>query len=146
MKELKPCPCCGGEADIVTQRITRDGADAKEAHIECTQCGIRGGTVQIERIEHRAGWWQKTTWNQGEYEKMVREWNRRVKIKEKAKPVWKPQVDEISTRRIEFAFCPKCGIMINEMCIKGERMPEKYCKNCGIKFDYKADEGAGEPR
>lgn len=146
MEELKPCPCCGGEADIEKQRVRRDGSDVKEAHIECTQCGIRGGTFKIERTEHRPGWWSKTIWDQGEYEKMVREWNRRVKTREKEKPVWKPQKDGIGVKKIEFAFCPRCGIMLNEMCVKGERMHEKYCKNCGVKINWEEDEGAGEPR
>lgn len=68
----------------------------------------------------------------------MREWNRRVKTREKEKPVWKPQKDGIGVKKIEFAFCPRCGIMLNEICVKGERMHEKYCilmcRDCRRKY------------
>ncbi len=31
-------------------------------------------------------------------------------------------------------------MMLGEMCVKGERMHEKYCKNCGVKIDWRDDE------
>lgn len=139
MEELKPCPFCGGEADIVTQKVTGDGVRVKDAYIECTECGIRGSTFRVETTKNINAWWLKTVWNQGEYKEMVRQWNRRVRIKEKGKPVWKPQKEEICGRRIEYAFCPRCGMMLGEMCVKGERMHEKYCKNCGVKIDWREE-------
>ncbi len=148
MEELKQCPFCGGAPKVVESEIGVPEA-GKETyqyrHIECRDCGCRGSSFRIAQFGN-SGFSYSAKWDVGEMRKMVRQWNRRVKIKEKAKPVWKPQIDEISARRIEFAFCPRCGVIINEMCIKGERMPEKYCKNCGIKFDYKEDEGARELR
>lgn len=134
MGNLKPCPCCGGEADIVTKRVRRDGTDAKEAHIECTQCNIRGGTFQIERVERRQGWWQKTIWDQGEYEKMVREWNRRVRIKEKKKPVWEP---EKKTNGIKmFSFCPVCGNLLHTVDVNGELHGDNFCSKCGAAIKW----------
>ena len=147
MEELKLCPFCGGLAHIMQEKrtVSIEKQEVLEyAHVECCDCGTRGCTIQYKRQRGKG-------WKTGELEeeagrKAAEKWNRRVKIKEKAKPVWKPQKNGIGVKKIEFAFCPRCGIMLHEMCVKGERMHEKYCKNCGVKINWEEDEGAGEPR
>ena len=37
--ELKPCPFCGGKAQIVSHRVLED---AKEAYVFCKSCGAHG--------------------------------------------------------------------------------------------------------
>ena len=61
MTELKPCPFCGGRADLVLV----DGCESWRAHIECTECGAESPTV----------WWMDDEDFKGT---AVKKWNRRV--------------------------------------------------------------------
>ena len=64
--ELKPCPFCGGEAEI--ERTTRCMITA-EIRIFCTKCGA---TVRN---------WEKTFWHVGYFdteEEAIEAWNRRA--------------------------------------------------------------------
>lgn len=42
-KELKPCPFCGGEAELVKGCQTEDGIGAKPFYIRCIKCGAEVG-------------------------------------------------------------------------------------------------------
>lgn len=42
MNELKPCPFCGGKAEI---RKGNNYGDPPHFYVVCTQCGIRGCTT-----------------------------------------------------------------------------------------------------
>lgn len=41
--ELKPCPFCGGEAELVRGCQTEDGIGAKPFYIRCIKCGAEVG-------------------------------------------------------------------------------------------------------
>lgn len=134
MDNLKPCPFCGGKAEIVTQKVTEDGISAKDVYIECTECGIRGSTFRVETTKNINDWWLETVWNQGEYKEMVRKWNRRVKIKEKKKPVWEP---EKKTNGIKmFSFCPACGNLLHTVDVNGELHGDNFCSKCGAAIKW----------
>lgn len=53
---LKPCPFCGGEAEIV-----HSDCKINDTRIQCTNCNV------------------KTSWWMGEIEELIEQWNMRVK-------------------------------------------------------------------
>lgn len=57
-KELKQCPFCGGEAELVTKQQCL--ADAYT--VRCKNAGCRGRTTKLVRAKHQA----------------INEWNRRA--------------------------------------------------------------------
>lgn len=146
MEELKLCPFCGGLAHVMREKYitsTGDGNEIVRCHVECCDCGARGSTIQYKR--QIGGFWPTKKLEAEAAEKAAEWWNRRAeakkeeKEKEKAKPAWMPIVGEDGEAVGTFAFCPHCGMILGEMCVKGERMHEKYCKNCGVKIDWREE-------
>ena len=56
--ELKPCPFCGGKAELITRKQCL--ADAYS--VWCTNKNCRGHTQRLVRVKHKA----------------INDWNRRV--------------------------------------------------------------------
>ena len=81
MIELKPCPFCGGEADVwsnenemVNYRAFGYGARGYATRYKCycKRCGATGQTVQVEKGCEFNTFWQKDTKT-----KAIEVWNRR---------------------------------------------------------------------
>lgn len=65
MEDLKPCPFCGGSAEIAyrsTILMTRRNKGLQYMYIHCTKCGARSGDF----------FWDEKA-------EMLKAWNRRVK-------------------------------------------------------------------
>ena len=77
MKELKPCPFCGGKAEFVTKTNNMQGLERGFSfRIECSKCGVHISRKPYE-LKLKLG-------NQGQMETVIDErqlaideWNRR---------------------------------------------------------------------
>jgi hypothetical protein len=80
MNEIKPCPFCGGEADLITVPYSRY-PDKKTWSVVCRSCGARGSRV----VEHINKWDGEKFVSKSEVETIIdawsaaiEAWNRRV--------------------------------------------------------------------
>lgn len=144
MKQLKPCPFCGGSPKIVESEIgvPEDGKKTYQyRHIECRDCGCRGSSFRIVQFRN-SGFSYSAKWDVGEMQKMERQWNRRVEIKKpekeekKARPAWMPIEGEDGEMVGTFAFCPHCGMVLSQFDIDGKKIGETSCRNCGTEITW----------
>lgn len=75
MKEttLKPCPFCGGEAELRRTTVYLDGA----VQIHCTQCNVHTPKRLINHLAYRGGEQIYITETMA-IEKATNDWNRRA--------------------------------------------------------------------
>lgn len=107
--ELKPCPCCGGKAEMDIEYIGHDAFPM----IQCQFCGL------------------KLVWYSKEEGVLIEKWNARVYPEEvqaaieRAKTV-KPKVVLDSTKG--WLTCGSCGATV----VGGHN----YCCHCGQRLDW----------
>ena len=71
--ELKPCPFCGGKAEIKNGNVY--GVDSVQAY--CTQCSVHMPRVPINHLFYTQGKEVRLTKEQA-MQKTANEWNRRT--------------------------------------------------------------------
>lgn len=59
MTEIKPCPFCGGKAEVF-QRVKHNGFNTYEIH--CLNCGIGTEESPLEEVTHR--YWNRRADNE----------------------------------------------------------------------------------
>ena len=106
MTELKPCPCCGGVADVKTYEL-RDRC--WEALLRCASCGLEIARTGSSEAEARG--------------KTVEAWNAR----------WESTCHDVLPEKhgepIEgYWECSECGCEWG-----GDYDAPKYCPDCGAK-------------
>lgn len=141
MDNLKPCPFCGGLAHVMREKYkiaTWDGYEIVNYHVECCDCGARGGTIQY-KIQI-GGCFPMKKLDEGAAERAAERWNRRVEAEEKgkgkAKPAWMPITRQGGEAVGTFAFCPHCGVLLRQFDIDGEKIGETSCRNCGTEITW----------
>lgn len=78
MNELKPCPFCGGEANIFTKSsVERGVTKGWEFGIYCTKCNVTTPKTNY-RLEVQIGKGGNLIYNADERTQAAEAWNRRV--------------------------------------------------------------------
>lgn len=74
--QLKPCPFCGGHAEMVRKQIYLDHG----YRVDCTQCGARGTVVLVNHPKFTYYGLDESTryTEQQAKEKVIEAWNRRA--------------------------------------------------------------------
>lgn len=78
MNKSKPCPCCGGEAELIKQT---DGYRTNPVHIlhnfgvKCSQCGLSTASYQSDIWQDMAG---NVHVEHNGAEEAIEAWNRRA--------------------------------------------------------------------
>lgn len=83
--ELKPCPFCDGEAELIRHRESTDGSRDDFAYIRCSSCKIKMFLTLEEYckaekdFEYTGGYYSQNNelWD-GIHRRLVEKWNRRV--------------------------------------------------------------------
>ena len=125
LKELlKPCPFCGGKAQIKEEQSY---GDPPHYHIICTQCGAQGGFSGLyldgDTVEDCIKNCEKT-------------WNKRVENAPTADVVevvhgeWIEQHEKPSWLEDDIIISYICSI-----CGTNNFVESPYCPNCGAKMD-----------
>ena len=70
MNEIKPCPFCGGEADLITVPFNRY-PDKKTWSVVCRSCGARGS----HSVEHTTKWDGDKFVSKSEVEMIIDAWS-----------------------------------------------------------------------
>lgn len=126
--ELKPCPFCGGEAEVRERHFCLDVG----VKIKCTNCNIQTFGTLIDHPRFTPDGLDESTRYTREQaiEIEAEKWNRRVEQKAK-KPIKESLADY---------GCPTCGAYINFDGLNGniEHAP-KYCSECGQRIDWGED-------
>ena len=116
MTDLKPCPFCGGKAELYTQRVI-GGIDY--VHIICKTCRV--STVDYEASTSYCA-----------NDKAIEDWNRRAEtVKDQ------PDGDVVEVRHgkwiqesFELFKCSECGYLTDYRL-------SNFCPDCGAKMDGK---------
>ena len=113
MRELKPCPFCGGEASMESGRYQLDDVMYSFAHVECLSCGACGsGFTEEEKPVESLEALAADAWNRRAERTCRMEYNER----------WSH--DEYYPT--ECYNCSECGHMTYD------GVPT-FCPNCGAK-------------
>ena len=110
-KKLKPCPFCGGKAELVHHECK-----INDIRIQCTQCNIK------------TGWWM------GESVELIERWNNRVYPPEVQAAIERDKPKEPTIKASKFGqnyFCPNCE---NDVSITYDR-----CSACGQRLDWREE-------
>lgn len=122
MRELKPCPFCGGEARQHAA-FARGASDMVGVYVECDGCEACS----------------KTAWGEGAQERSAAAWNRRA---ERTARVEEDTKRASQTQLVVTKSCSECGHcfgaethyerMFEGMVLNEIELPS-YCPNCGAK-------------
>lgn len=145
MVELKPCPFCGGKARMKQDKsegIQYRGRFSVWFHVECEGCGARTKTCYAalpfedegENARPAAGGIMEAVecWNERTEEKAANKTTNKTTKKPARMQVIGSDGEPIGT----FAFCPNCGIILNQVEIDGKKIREKACRNCGTEINW----------
>ena len=109
MSELKPCPFCGGEAQMGVNREST----VREYYIGCMNCHIRLYKIGYKRF------WSET--------EAIAAWNSRA---ERTCQPFERMNGQIGSIQLVVIECSECAeILVGDM---GGDLPN-YCPNCGCK-------------
>lgn len=83
-EELRPCPFCGGEVELIYYHESTDGKQDRYANIKCC-CGVRMFLDEkelkraMEKFDYKGGYFSinKKFWY-GMHNMLIEKWNRRV--------------------------------------------------------------------
>lgn len=116
-KELKPCPFCGGKA-----QLDHDGL-ADYSYVRCMECHARTRDITVASY-HCSD------------DKAIELWNHRADVRENVRGRWVEVVDRtemydkegVKTWGMLFQ-CNQCGFVLN--AIEGHTGQYNFCPNCG---------------
>ena len=120
MNELKPCPFCGGEAEILTAESMHGGY---LFGIMCNDCRSRGDVFDTEA-------------------EAIKAWNTRADDQSQAAAYWQRMYEETVRERTcrnnakspRTFWCSECDCAVeNWTDVGGTLMSVRHCPNCGAK-------------
>lgn len=111
MYELKPCPFCGGEAEVVTHPFV---PQFDVFGVECTRCG--SGTSQNYATKIGA----------------IGAWNKRLN-ESAQKVIFESDGYADGNPVYDLAECPKCGFPFED---GDQDWESNYCPQCGQRLDW----------
>lgn len=119
--QLKPCPFCGGKADMCKDNYNK--------YMVVCVCGVMLG-VELENGDELVDGWRAKF---DTFDEAVEAWNKRANKEEALEPVYEGDgYDDKGELIYDTAYCPICHYEYEVYY----DYHDNYCRSCGQKLDW----------